>query len=139
MCDGRGTKLNVVTYDADKKVGADDKSSSGNGRLACLLFHAPQESWPGEHCSQRRKDAGLHVYAINDFGLEGNTHVQVAVVQPKTKMTLDRCQIKPTCKAGVPDKCSVSSASTFPAAFSSQLMASILIVLLASAVAHHMH
>ena len=75
----------------------------------------------------------------NDFGLEGNTHVQVAVVQTKTKMTLDKCQIKPTCKAGVPDKCSVSSANTLSAAFSSQLMASTLIVLLASAVAHYMH
>ena len=70
----------------------------------------------------------------NDFGLEGNTHVQVAVVQTKTKMTLDDCQIKPSCNNGIPRGCSVSSASTL----SSRLMASTLLVLLASAVAHLM-
>ena len=33
----------------------------------------------------------------NDFGLEGNTHVQIAIIQLANMIGLDDCMINPTC------------------------------------------
>ena len=45
----------------------------------------------------------------NDFGLERNTHVQIAIIQLKHKIELDPCMMSPTCSAGVPTGCYDSS------------------------------
>ena len=33
----------------------------------------------------------------NDFGLEGNTHVQIAIIQLQNMIAVDPCMINPTC------------------------------------------
>jgi len=45
----------------------------------------------------------------NDFGLEGNTDVQIAIIQLKNPIALDACMINPTCSAGAPTGCFASS------------------------------
>ena len=51
----------------------------------------------------------------NDFGLEGNTHVAIALIQLKNPVDLDPCMINPVCAApGEPTQCSTPAPVTKP-------------------------
>lgn len=51
----------------------------------------------------------------NDFGLRGNTHVQIAIVQLKNRIHMDPCLLSPRCNSvtGTPD-CPTPPAATTP-------------------------
>jgi hypothetical protein len=46
----------------------------------------------------------------NDFGLEGNTHCKIVIIQLNNRVELDPCLMNPVCKNGAPTACIVPSA-----------------------------